>query len=228
MFECEPCCFILGVVVVVVVFVFMLLCVVLLLCCCWPFSLSFTFYSLFVALQKLRDTCTRVMCAYFFSLSVYYDVVVGAVVMATACDAAATVAAAAVPMAAMFIGFVIFIFFLFAPIVEICTLIFVAIRKHMHCISCSTTFFSFISFFTFVQSTVYCRCPVHSIASTTQHQLCSKIAKRDRSTYCRTLFFLMSICDAVLRQFVVSVLIRFVFFLFILFSASLMPCCYFL
>lgn len=54
---------------------------------------------------------SRNVCV-FFSLSVYYDVVVGAVVMATACDAAATVAAAAVPMAAMFIGFVIFIFFL--------------------------------------------------------------------------------------------------------------------
>lgn len=166
----------------------MLLCVVLLLLLL-AFLAFFHFLLSVCCLTKItRYMHSRNVCV-FFSLSVYYDVVVGAVVMATACDAAATVAAAAVPMAAMFIGFVIFIFFLFAPIVEICTLIFVAIRKHMHCISCSTTFFSFISFFTFVQSTVYCRCPVHSIASTTQHQLCSKIAKRDRSTYCRTLFF---------------------------------------
>lgn len=81
--------------------------------------------------------------------------------------------------------------------------------KHMHCISRSTTFF-----LSFHSSPLYSRCPVHSIASTTQHQLCSKIAKRDRSTHCveHSYFFLMSICDAVLRQFVVSVLIRFVFF----------------
>lgn len=193
-----------------------------------PFFAFFHFLLSVCCLTKItRYMHSRNVCV-FFSLSVYYDVVVGAVVMATACDAACrrcccwTYGCYVHRLRHLY-------FFLFAPIVEICTLIFVAhIRKHMHCISCSTTFFSFFSFFTFVQSTVYCRCPVHSIASTTQHQLCSKIAKRDRSTYCWTLFFLMSICDAVLRQFVVSVLIRFVFFLFILFSASLMPCCYFL
>lgn len=64
---------------------------------------------------------SRNVCV-FFSLSVYYDVVVVvvAVVMATACDAAVV----PVPMAAMFIGFVISI--LLASIVEICTLIFTA------------------------------------------------------------------------------------------------------